>query len=75
MNDNYDCGIGCAMGGADDCFWWKGHESCEHFKTMSVKIPDSVEEFKIALHDAYLAGAYTERTGTFNFWYDENYSI
>lgn len=73
MKEKFNCGNGCPLGGADDCFWWKGHESCEHYKKLKVKLPKTEKEFQMALHNAYLAGAYTEKSGTFKFWYDENY--
>jgi len=69
----FNCGNGCPFGGSDDCFWWKGHESCENFNKSKLKLPETQEEFEIALRKAYLAGAYTEKTGTFKFWYDEEY--
>lgn len=71
----FNCGNGCPLGGSDDCFWWKGHESCEHYKSKAIKIPETQKEFEMALHNAYLAGAYTERTGTFKLWYDDIYHL
>ena len=70
---SFYCGNGCPLGGADDCFWWKGHESCEHYKSKKINLPENEADFQAELYKAYMAGAYTERTGTFRNWYNINY--